>query len=75
MTGQATSMSLPDELARVLDRARDLMRWMWLFVNEPGPHESGQELLHDSKNAESPDWLRELLLPLRPAYKQAILLA
>jgi ATP-binding cassette subfamily C protein LapB len=59
---------------------RDLLTWLWRFISAPGPHEApagiapvGTEA--DASHAREHGWLHELLLPLRPAYKQAIMLA
>ncbi len=57
-----------------------LLRWLWAFFNAPGPHEKTPEIAVDRDNPESApaasaDWLHTLLLPLRPAYKQALMLA
>lgn len=55
-----------------------LVRWLWAFISAPGPHERLQDAPEDlGKHAVAggAGWLHELLLPLRPAYKQAIMLA
>lgn len=54
-----------------------LMRWLWSFFAAPGPHElsSAGSFLTAPRPAETNDWLRQLLIPLRPAYKQALWLA
>jgi ATP-binding cassette subfamily C protein LapB len=54
-----------------------LLRWLWAFFNAPGPHENQPEMAVDrsNPNAAPADWLHTLLLPLRPAYKQALMLA
>ena len=56
-----------------------VVRWLWRFFNEAGPHEaqanSTGAAAKPAGSDEKPDWLRELLLPLRPAYKQALWLA
>lgn len=57
-----------------------LLRWLWAFFNAPGPHEKSPEIAVDrntsASTSENPaDWLHTLLLPLRPAYKQALMLA
>lgn len=60
------------------------LRWLWTFVFAPGPHEQRQAGQGDGEPpaaagpgpaATEPGWLHELLLPLRPAYRQAIMLA
>lgn len=60
--------------------ARALLRWLWEFVSAPGPQPSQQPDANGAVNlpqdsAQGGDWLRELLLPLRPAYRQALMLA
>lgn len=65
-----------------------LVRWLWRFFNAPGPNDGdGQTLTGDAGDAvaataaanatgsATADWLREMLLPFRPAYRQAIMLA
>jgi ATP-binding cassette subfamily C protein LapB len=62
-----------------------ILRWLWAFLSAPGPHEILQEVQQQvgpsvtaAKQGEAAHrlgWLHELLLPLRPAYKQAIMLA
>jgi ATP-binding cassette subfamily C protein LapB len=59
---------------------RALVRWLWAFISAPGPHElkRAEAQQADAKADDSAgegDWLHELLLPLRPAYKQALMLA
>lgn len=63
---------------------RDLLRWLWNFISASGPHEAapGAPGKHapviseaDAARAREQGWLHELLLPLRPAYKQAIMMA
>lgn len=61
-------------------QAKALARWLWVFFNAPGPHETPREPASDVAIASPgatahPDWLREILLTLRPAYKQAIMQA
>jgi ATP-binding cassette subfamily C protein LapB len=65
------------------------LRWMWNFAFAPGPHELQQAAQAQAGQgasgpltaarpgpaAQQPGWLHELLLPLRPAYRQAITLA
>lgn len=65
------------------------LRWLWTFMCAPGPHEmqraaqvragrGAQGALAAAKPgpaADQPGWLHELLLPLRPAYRQALMLA
>jgi ATP-binding cassette, subfamily C, bacterial LapB len=58
----------------------DLLRWLWCFISVPGPHETQADMAPvgteaDATQARENGWLHELLLPLRPAYKQAIMLA
>ena len=63
---------------------RSLLRWLWNFVSAPAPHETAQGTPGsrapvvteaDAARARENGWLHELLLPLRPAYRQAIMLA
>jgi ATP-binding cassette subfamily C protein LapB len=64
------------------------VRWLWTFMFAAGPHERQAALAKAGQGAEGsltaarpgpaaadPGWLHELLLPLRPAYRQAITLA
>jgi ATP-binding cassette, subfamily C, bacterial LapB len=65
------------------------LRWLWTFVWAPGPHEVRQAAqaragqgargaltaAKPGPAADQPGWLHELLLPLRPAYRQALVLA
>jgi ATP-binding cassette subfamily C protein LapB len=57
------------------DQVRTVLDWLWQFYNAPGPHEEKAHSLAADAVPEHTDWLRELLLPLRPAYKQALWLA
>lgn len=65
-------------------QSRALAKWLWHFVNAPGPNDRPAAAVPpgalaaaggSAAGAEKADWLRELLLPLRPAYKQALLMA
>ena len=61
-------------------QSEGLLRWLWAFFNAPGPHEKQPEIAVDRSNPEEApaaveDWLHTLLLPLRSAYKQALMLA
>lgn len=58
------------------------LRWLWTFVFAPGPHDRPQAARQRAVAAAppgpaagQPGWLHELLLPLRPAYRQALMLA
>lgn len=67
-------------LATARQQGVALLRWLWSFFNAPGPHEKQPEIAVDRSKSEAgdapaQDWLRHLLLPLRPAYKQALMLA
>jgi ATP-binding cassette subfamily C protein LapB len=63
---------------------RSLLGWLWNFIWAPAPHETapGAPGKHapvvteaDAARAREHGWLHELLLPLRPAYRQAIMQA
>lgn len=63
---------------------RGLLRWLWNFISAPAPHETAPGAPGkrapvvseaDAARARENGWLHELLLPLRPAYRQAIMLA
>lgn len=63
---------------------RSLLGWLWNFIWAPAPHETapGVPGKHapvvteaDAARAREHGWLHELLLPLRPAYRQAIMQA
>lgn len=64
--------------------SRNPLGWLWRFISAPAPHETapGTHGRHapvaseaDAARARDNGWLHELLLPLRPAYRQAITLA
>ncbi len=64
--------------------SRNPLGSLWRFISAPAPHETapGAHGRHapvaseaDAARARDNGWLHELLLPLRPAYRQAITLA
>jgi ATP-binding cassette subfamily C protein LapB len=73
---ESWSAGLKAQWAKGRQQTAELASWLWRYFSEPGPHEkSPAPPLLPAPPAGKEDWLRELLLPLRPAYKQAIWLA
>lgn len=66
---------LSDGVATGRAQALSLLRWLWQFFNAPDPHINAAPITPAPDATDQKDWLRELLLPLRPAYRQALWLA
>lgn len=68
----------PSKLRHAIAQGGSSATWLWRFFNAPGPHESrpaGSQAKPEKEGDEPTDWLHDLLLPLRPAYKQALMLS
>ncbi|MES2538795.1 MAG: ATP-binding cassette domain-containing protein [Pseudomonadota bacterium] len=71
-TGSGIDQDKPSPKA---GRPRALLRWLWGFISAPSPRtQAGSAAIMEEPGA-GRDWLHELLLPLRPAYRQALTLA
>jgi ATP-binding cassette subfamily C protein LapB len=73
-------MALKTASLKAVALARKLLRGLWAFIIAPGPSVAAQQTGIDStvmpdQSADGADWLRELLLTMRPAYRQAVALA
>lgn len=65
----------PSRLGHALQSLADAAAWVRRFLTEPDPHAGVTGSALAPRMPDSADWLRQLLLTFRPAYKQALGLA